>query len=85
MEQAGLVVQSEQDGSYYDRFRNRIMFPIQNMQGKTVAFSGRAIGQDNPKYLNSPETPVFFKKSKLLYNFSLCASIYPETAASAVV
>ncbi len=68
MEQAGLVAQSEQDGSYYDRFRNRIMFPIQNMQGKTVAFSGRAIGHDNPKYLNSPETPVF-QKSKLLYNF----------------
>ncbi|MFD3447700.1 DNA primase [Microbacteriaceae bacterium 4G12] len=68
MEQAGLIVQSEKDGSYYDRFRNRIIFPIHNQQGKVVAFSGRTLGEDTPKYLNSPETPIF-QKSKILYNF----------------
>ncbi|MFX3623799.1 MAG: DNA primase [Ectobacillus sp.] len=68
MEQAGLVVRSEKDGNYYDRFRNRIVFPIHNLQGKAVAFSGRALGEDSPKYLNTPETPIFHK-SKILYNF----------------
>ena len=68
MEQAGLLVRSEKDGSHYDRFRGRVMFPIYTLQGKVIAFSGRALGDDTPKYLNSPETPIFYK-SKLLYNF----------------
>lgn len=68
MEQAGLVIPNEREGGYYDRFRNRIIFPIHNSQGKTVAFSGRALGDDSPKYLNSPETPIFHK-SKVLYHF----------------
>ncbi|MEI4829313.1 DNA primase [Bacillus sp. FJAT-53711] len=68
MEQAGLLVRSEKDGSYHDRFRGRVMFPIHTLQGKVAAFSGRALGDDTPKYLNSPETPIFHK-SKLLYNF----------------
>ena len=59
---------SEKDGSHYDRFRGRVMFPIYTLQGKVIAFSGRALGDDTPKYLNSPETPIFHK-SKLLYNF----------------
>ncbi|AAS43275.1 DNA primase [Bacillus cereus ATCC 10987] len=68
MEQAGLLIRSEKDGSHYDRFRGRVMFPIYTLQGKVIAFSGRALGDDTPKYLNSPETPIFHK-SKLLYNF----------------
>ncbi|PEI49119.1 DNA primase [Bacillus pseudomycoides] len=68
MEQAGLLVRSERDGSHHDRFRGRVMFPIHTLQGKVAAFSGRALGDDTPKYLNSPETPIFYK-SKLLYNF----------------
>jgi DNA primase len=68
MEQAGLVISNERDDGYHDRFRNRIIFPIHNLQGKVVAFSGRAIGDESPKYLNSPETPIFHK-SKILYNF----------------
>ncbi len=68
MEQAGLIIFREKDETYFDRFRNRVMFPIMDHQGNTIAFSGRAIGDDQPKYLNSPETPIF-NKSKTLYNF----------------
>lgn len=50
---------------YYDRFRDRIMFPIRDSRGRTIAFGGRVLGDDKPKYLNSPETPVFHKGSEL--------------------
>ena len=66
--QAGIIVKREDDGKQFDRFRNRVMFPIHNHQGEVVAFSGRALGNDEPKYLNTPETPIF-NKSKLLFNF----------------
>ncbi|WP_043933910.1 DNA primase [Bacillus sp. EB01] len=69
MEKAGLLVRRERDGTYLDRFRNRIMFPILDHNGKTIAFSGRALGDEKPKYLNSPETAIF-NKSKTLYNFN---------------
>ncbi|WML45338.1 DNA primase [Neobacillus sp. PS3-40] len=70
MEKAGLVIKRERDGTFFDRFRDRIMFPIFDRNGKTIAFSGRALGADEPKYLNSPETAIF-NKSKILYNFHL--------------
>lgn len=57
--ECGLVV--ERDGKRYDRFRNRIMFPIRDRRGRTIAFGGRVLGDDKPKYLNSPETPLFHK------------------------
>lgn len=57
---AGLVIENEQ-GRRYDRFRERVMFPILNPKGEVIAFGGRIIGQGEPKYLNSPETPVFEK------------------------
>jgi len=67
MEESGLVGK-RQDGSLYDRFRNRLMFPIHNESGKIIAFGGRALSPDDePKYLNSPETPIY-KKSHVLYN-----------------
>jgi DNA primase len=67
MDQAGLVGK-RQDGSMYDRFRNRLMFPIHNESGKIIGFGGRALtAEDEPKYLNSPETPIY-KKSYVLYN-----------------
>ena len=67
MEQSGLVGKRE-DGSVYDRFRNRLMFPIHDRNGKIIAYGGRALAvEDNPKYLNSPETPIY-KKSTVLYN-----------------
>ncbi|MFT4815184.1 MAG: DNA primase [Pseudohongiellaceae bacterium] len=50
---------------YYDRFRDRIIFPIRDSRGRTVAFGGRVLGDDKPKYLNSPETPVFHKGAEL--------------------
>jgi DNA primase len=57
----------DQGGRLYDRFRRRIMFPIANDSGKVIAFGGRAMGDDMPKYMNSPETPVY-SKSNLLYH-----------------
>jgi len=71
MDQAGLVG-TRQDGSRYERFRNRLMFPIHNESGKIIGFGGRALASprgtpDEPKYLNSPETPIY-KKSYVLYN-----------------
>ena len=67
MEQSGLVGK-RQDGSFYERFRNRLMFPIHNESGKIIGFGGRALSkEDEPKYLNSPETPIY-KKSHVLYN-----------------
>lgn len=68
MEKAGLIIKRERDGTYFDRFRDRIMFPIFDRNGNTIAFSGRTLGADEPKYLNSPETPIF-NKSKILYNY----------------
>ncbi|MBK5246464.1 MAG: DNA primase [Peptostreptococcaceae bacterium] len=59
----GLV--SESKGKYFDKYRNRIMFPIINTRGKIIGFGGRAIGDDQPKYLNSPESKVFMKKNNL--------------------
>jgi DNA primase len=67
LEQSGLVGKRE-DGSLYDRFRNRLMFPIHNETGKIIGFGGRSLtSEDEPKYLNSPETPIY-KKSHVLYN-----------------
>lgn len=61
--EAGLVISG--DGKRYDRFRDRIMFPIANARGEIVGFGGRVIGQGEPKYLNSPETPLFEKGREL--------------------
>src|ERR1700733_52593 len=66
LEVCGLVGR-EQSGRFYDRFRRRIMFPISNEAGKVIAFGGRAMGDDMPKYMNSPETPIYFK-SGVLYH-----------------
>ena len=56
---------SEPEGKCYDRFRDRIMFPLRDRRGRTIAFGGRVIGDDKPKYLNSPETPLFHKGREL--------------------
>ena len=61
---AGFLVRKD-DGRYYDRFRERIMFPIRDSRGRIIAFGGRVIGKDEPKYLNSPETPLFHKGREL--------------------
>lgn len=61
----GLLVQREESGRTYDRFRDRVMFPIRDLRGRTIAFGGRVLGDARPKYLNSPESPVFHKGREL--------------------
>lgn len=71
--QAGLSIENNSDSfSMHDRFRNRIIFPIHDYRGRVVAFGGRVLDDSLPKYLNSPETPVF-NKSQNLYGLSLAA------------
>ncbi|HEY8380953.1 MAG TPA: DNA primase [Microvirga sp.] len=71
MVEAGLLVTGEDVQVPYDRFRDRVMFPICDLRGRVVAFGGRAMSADVPaKYLNSPDTPLF-QKGRLLYNFHL--------------
>lgn len=65
--EAGLVIDRDEDGGHkrYDRFRDRIMFPIRNLKGQVIGFGGRVLDRGEPKYLNSPETPLFQKGSEL--------------------
>ena len=67
--EAGLIVKRD-DGSLAPRFRGRLLFPIHDLRARVVAFSGRILGAGEPKYLNSPDTPIFHK-GKLLYNLHL--------------
>ena len=69
--EAGMIIEKD-DGQYYDRFRNRLMFPIRDRRGRTIAFGGRVIDpEDSPKYLNSPETPIFHKGGEIYGLFEL--------------
>jgi DNA primase len=70
LSQAGLIIERQPSGGerssgYYDRFRDRLMFPIRDSRGRVLAFGGRVIDQGEPKYLNSPETPLFHKGREL--------------------
>ncbi|MDP3618932.1 MAG: DNA primase, partial [Ramlibacter sp.] len=65
LSESGLVIVSEDGENRYDRFRDRIMFPIRNVKGECIGFGGRVLGDEKPKYLNSPETPVFSKGREL--------------------
>ena len=78
---SGLVIDG--DRGRYDRFRDRIMFPIRNSKGQIVGFGGRVLDQGEPKYLNSPETPLFHKGSELYGLFEARAAI--KAAARAIV
>ena len=70
--EAGLVSKSEKKGNIYDRFRNRVMFPVFNVKGEVIGFGGRVLDDSKPKYLNSPET-IIFQKGVNLYglNFAI--------------
>jgi DNA primase len=70
MEKGGLISARNEGGGYVDKFRERIMFPICDSTGKVIAFGGRAMGDVQPKYLNSPET-MLFSKSRTMYNMHL--------------
>ncbi len=78
---SGLVVENE--GRRYDRFRDRIMFPIRNIKGQIIGFGGRVLGAGEPKYLNSPETPLFHKGSEIYGLFEARAAI--KAAGRAIV
>ncbi len=82
---AGLVIEREKKEGYYDRFRNRIIFPIFNLSQKTIGFGSRVIDdKDEPKYLNSPESPVY-QKGKTLYGLNLSKDVIREKKAAALV
>jgi DNA primase len=81
VELAGLASR-DPSGRVHDRFRRRIIFPIANESGKVVAFGGRALGDDLPKYLNSPETPIYIKSSVL---YHLDQAKEPIRAADAAI
>lgn len=70
MENVGLISKRSSDGEYFDKFRNRVIFPIWDRKGVTIAFGGRTTSGEEPKYLNSPESKLF-NKSKTLYSFHL--------------
>ena len=69
-EKSGLVMPREGKSGYYDRFRNRLIFPIHDHRGRFIAFGGRALGNEEPKYLNSPETTIYHK-GEVLYGLNL--------------
>jgi DNA primase len=71
-EKSGLILRDAERDRFYDRFRRRVIFPIANESGKVVAFGGRALGDDQPKYLNSPETPIY-TKGRVLYHLDRAA------------
>jgi DNA primase len=77
LEKAGVVIRREKKEGYYDRFRGRIIFPIFTLTGKVVAFGGRTIIDAEPKYLNSPDTPIY-TKGKLLYGLNFCKNSIRE-------
>ena len=80
MIEAGLVISGEDIPVAFDRFRDRVMFPIRDVRGKAIAFGGRALSSDvQPKYLNSPETPLFHK-GRMLYNLDQARAPAHETS-----
>jgi DNA primase len=83
IEGSDLGRKSKRDGSLYDRFRDRIMFPTWNLQSDVVGFGGRALGDQQPKYLNTADTPVF-SKSRLLYGFDRAKSAIARNVAVVV-
>ena len=70
--ESGMLIKPDGTGETYDRFRGRLMFPIRDSRGRMIGFGGRVIGEGEPKYLNSPETPLF-DKGRTLYNIDRAA------------
>ncbi|MBI2153757.1 MAG: DNA primase [Candidatus Rokubacteria bacterium] len=82
--QVGLVLPRQTGTGFYDRFRGRLLFPIKDVQGRVVAFGGRAMGTEDPKYLNSPETPLYVK-GQTLYALDLAKPQIRERNRALVV
>jgi len=83
-ERAGLLKARDDGSGYYDRFRNRITFPIHDASGRVVAFGARTMGDEEPKYLNSPETPLFEKRNTL-YGWHLARGAILRQKAALIV
>ena len=83
LERADLIRKSERDLNYFDAFRNRIIFPTWNLQGDVIGFGARALGDAQPKYLNTAETPAF-SKSRVLYGLNRAKSAIAREAAVVV-
>jgi DNA primase len=81
--EVGLIIEREDGSGYYDRFRGRIIFPIKDQRGGTIGFGGRALGDGQPKYLNSPQSPLFDKSAVLFGLDQARAGI--RTAGQAVI
>src|ERR1700676_1087083 len=85
MEASGLVRRRNEGSGYYDAFRGRLMFPIHNESGKVIAFGARAMHADEqPKYLNSPETPIY-RKTSTLYNLNRARDAMRKTDRAVLV
>jgi DNA primase len=84
LEKSGLVLKDQEGNRHFDRFRRRVIFPIANESGKVVAFGGRALGDDQPKYLNSPETPIY-SKSRVLYHLDRAAGAIRQSDQAVLV
>lgn len=82
--EVGLIGQAEDRDESYDRFRNRLMFPIRDPRGRVVGFGGRILGDSQPKYLNSPDT-VLFDKGRLLYNLDQAGPLARKSGRLVVV
>ncbi|MBL8153484.1 MAG: DNA primase [Anaerolineae bacterium] len=85
MIEVGLAIQNEETGRIYDRFRNRLMIPIRDERGRVIGFGARALDpDDNPKYLNSPQTPLF-DKSKTLFGLDAARNAIREQGTAVIV
>jgi len=84
LEKSGLVLAGSRAGEFRDRFRGRVIFPIFSLTGRVVAFGGRTVVEAEPKYLNSPETPVY-SKGKLLYGLNFTKDAIREAGAAVLV
>jgi DNA primase len=84
VEQAGLIVPRQEGRGYYDRFRDRLIIPIHDLQGRVIGFGGRSLGDEQPKYLNSPETELF-DKGKTLFALDKARAAIAKTDRAVVV
>jgi DNA primase len=83
-QELGLLIPRERGGGFYDRFRSRIMFPIFDRQSRVIAFGGRIVGEGEPKYLNSPESPLYHK-GRTLYGLPQAGEALRQTGVALVV
>jgi DNA primase len=81
---AGLLVKTETGDKYYDRFRDRLMFPIMSRSGEVIGFGGRALSDNTAKYINTPETPIFQKRN-VLYALHIASTAIRESGSAIVV